>query len=91
MNHDPTTNYKLQTTHHTTQANPSKPRKFRLYSDYALSKLRSGYLAAYKKGGCKRVTFYLRGAALTNDSAAIGSLNLTDSDLVIAMENGKVL
>lgn len=72
-------------------ANPSKPRKFRLYSDYALSKLRSGYLAAYKKGGCKRVTFYLRGAALTNDSAAIGSLNLTDSDLVIAMENGKVL
>jgi len=71
--------------------NPSKARKFRLYSDYALSKLRSGYLKAYKKSGCRHVTFYLRGTAMTNDNATIGSLNITNSDIVIAMENGKTL
>jgi len=28
---------------------------------------------------------------MTNDNATIGSLNITNSDIVIAMENGKKL
>jgi hypothetical protein len=47
-------------------------------------------MKAYKKNGCRYVKFYLRGVEVSDDST-IGSLGLTASDRIIAMENGRKL
>jgi hypothetical protein len=74
----------------TTKAPSGRSRKFKLYSNFAVKKLREGYMKAYKKNGCRYVKFYLRGVEVSDDST-IGSLGLTASDRIIAMENGRKL
>uniref|UniRef100_A0A7S3VAG0 Ubiquitin-like domain-containing protein n=1 Tax=Chaetoceros debilis TaxID=122233 RepID=A0A7S3VAG0_9STRA len=70
--------------------NGVRPKKFKVRSSGIVSRLKEGYVGAYKKKGCKSVTFYLRGVPI-EDSKTFGSLNMKEGDKIIAMENGKTL
>mmetsp|Transcript_52018 Transcript_52018/g.156117 ORF Transcript_52018/g.156117 Transcript_52018/m.156117 type:complete len:95 (-) Transcript_52018:125-409(-) len=67
-----------------------KSKKFKLYSNDTLDKLREGYKKYYKKRGCRSVEFYLHGAKL-NKKSTVESLGLREMDVIVAMENGKKL
>ena len=51
-------------------------------------KLMNGYIATYKKKGCKTVKFYLRKNYL-DTSATIDSLGILSDERILALENGR--
>lgn len=51
-------------------------------------KLMNGYIATYKKKGCKTVKFYLRKINL-DTSATIDSLGILSDERILALENGR--
>lgn len=61
-----------------------------MFSNQKVYKLRRGYLKANKNKGCRSVQFYLRGIEICDYDATVHSLNLDESDTLVAVWNDPI-